>query len=86
MIFLKRLKQIAFLDLPGCTCNNQLFIGFVLFFQAKVYPYWPQEFPLQCADFIICKANASIYDNYIVRKLKVTNTKVSIPVNIKLFL
>ena len=51
-----------------------------------MYPYWPQEFPLQCADFIIGKANASIYDNYIVRELKVTNTKVSIPVNIKLFL
>ena len=52
-------------------------------FQAKVYPYWPQEFPLQCADFIIGKTNVSIYDNYIVRQLKVTNTKVSAPVNIK---
>ena len=48
-----------------------------------MYPYWPQEFPLQCSDFIIGKTNVSIYDNYIVRELKVTNTKVSAPVNVK---
>ena len=52
-------------------------------FQAKVYPYWPQEFPLQCSDFIIGKTNVSIYGNYIVRELKVTDTKVSAPANVK---
>ena len=55
----------------------------MFYFQAKVYPYWPQEFPLQCADLVIGKTNVLIYDNYIVRELKVTNAKVSIPVNVK---
>ena len=48
-----------------------------------MYPYWPHEFPLQCANFIIGKTNVSIYDNYIVRELKVTNTTVSALVTIK---
>ena len=46
-------------------------------FQAKLYPYWPTKFPLNCADFIIGKTNMSIYDNFIVRELKIINIKVS---------
>lgn len=45
--------------------------------QAKVYPYWPQEYPLKYADFIIGKTNVSIYDNYIAREFNITNTKLS---------
>ena len=56
---------------------------YLFHFQGKVYPHWPHELPLQCADFIIGKTNVSIYDNYIIRELKVTNTKVSASVNVK---
>ena len=58
-------------------------VMYLFHFQAKVYPYWPHELPLQCADVIIGKTNVSIYDNYIIRELKVTNTKVSASVNVK---
>ena len=54
----------------------------MFYFQTKIYPYWPTEFPLNCADFVIGKSNMTICDSFIVRELKITNTKVSATTNV----
>ena len=73
----------------GVTCSKYYFlIGYeascriptcltTLCVQVKVHRYWPGKHPANISTLMAEMTNETVYEDYILREIKLTNTKVS---------
>ena len=49
-----------------------------VYIQVKVHRYWPAKQPANIGTLVVEMTNEMVYDDYTMREIKLTNTKVSL--------
>lgn len=49
-----------------------------MYIQVKVHRYWPAKQPANIGTLVVEMTNEMVYDDYTMREIKLTNTKVSL--------
>ena len=54
-----------------------LIFPFLVYLKVKVHRYWPGKQPANIGNLVVEMTNEMVYDDYTMREIKLTNTKVS---------
>jgi len=58
-----------------CSCHVDQWCVYI---QVKVHRYWPAKQPANIGTLVVEMTNEMVYDDYTMREIKLTNTKVSL--------